>query len=196
MTKNNDKVRGFEFVSGYEDAGLDLPVRATQYSAGYDFQSAETIVVPSIWRQVGQFLDDISDNGKVDYDLVSGYINKSLEEKELKDIIKESNLRPTLIDTGVKSYMQDDEYLQLSNRSSGAMNRGLLMSNGIAIIDKDYHNNKSNEGKIYFQFINILPFDVTVEKGERIGQGIFKKYLVSDDDNASGVRVGGHGSSD
>lgn len=33
-----------------------------------------------------------------------------------------------------------------------------------------------------------------VEKGERIGQGIFMKYLTVDDDSAAGIRTGGIGS--
>ena len=36
--------------------------------------------------------------------------------------------------------------------------------------------------------------DVTIKKGEAIGQAIFQKYLVSDDDDAQGERVGGFGS--
>lgn len=58
----------------------------------------------------------------------------------------------------------------------------------------DYYNNKSNEGEIFAQFINYLPFDVTINKGDRICQGIFKSFLKTDDDNAEGEREGGHGS--
>ena len=35
---------------------------------------------------------------------------------------------------------------------------------------------------------------VVIEKGEKLGQGIFQKYLITDDDNAEGVRRGGFGS--
>lgn len=34
----------------------------------------------------------------------------------------------------------------------------------------------------------------TLEKGERIGQGIFMKHLTVNDDAASGIRTGGIGS--
>ena len=37
----------FEIISSYADAGLKLPERKTAYSAGYDFQVAEDIIVPS-----------------------------------------------------------------------------------------------------------------------------------------------------
>ena len=36
--------------------------------------------------------------------------------------------------------------------------------------------------------------DVEIKKGERIGQAIFQKYLVTDNDIAQGERTGGFGS--
>ena len=45
-----------------------------------------------------------------------------------------------------------------------------------------------------FAFYNIKEEDIEIKKGECIGQGIFQKYLVTDDDNAQGERVGGFGS--
>lgn len=62
------------------------------------------------------------------------------------------------------------------------------------IIDSDYADNSDNEGHIYFQIINLSPFDIQLKKGDIIGQGIIKKYLTTDDDTASGKRVGGLGS--
>ena len=43
------KKRGFEIVSKYCNAGLHLPQRQTIASAGYDFECAQDIVLPSIW---------------------------------------------------------------------------------------------------------------------------------------------------
>ncbi|MGO2939273.1 MAG: dUTP diphosphatase [Pseudolactococcus laudensis] len=37
------KTRGFERVTAYENAGIDLPLRSTAHAAGYDFIAAETI---------------------------------------------------------------------------------------------------------------------------------------------------------
>ena len=37
------KTRGFERVTAYENAGIDLPLRSTAHAAGYDFITAETI---------------------------------------------------------------------------------------------------------------------------------------------------------
>ena len=51
-------------------------------------------------------------------------------------------------------------------------------------------------GEIMFMCYNLFPFDVTIKKGERRGQGIFKKFYIIDNDTAEGKRKGGIGSSD
>ena len=45
-----------------------------------------------------------------------------------------------------------------------------------------------------FAFYNIKDEDITIKKGEAIGQGVFQKYFVTDDDRADGERKGGFGS--
>lgn len=62
------------------------------------------------------------------------------------------------------------------------------------IIDADYYNNPDNEGHIYFQLINLSPFNIIIKKGEIIGQGILHRYEITEDDEASGDRAGGFGS--
>ena len=62
------------------------------------------------------------------------------------------------------------------------------------IIDADYYNNPDNEGEIFFQLINLSPYNIILKKGEKIGQGIIKPYLTTEDDTATGDRLGGFGS--
>lgn len=151
------KLRGFEIVSAYKDEDVRLPKRSTKYSAGYDFEACEDVMIPSIH--------------------VHGFVT------------------PVLVKTGIKAYMQEDEYLQLANRSSNPIKRGLVMSNSIGVVDQDYYNNVDNEGHIMFQFMNFGETDLIIRKGEKIGQGIFLKYLKTDDDLTSDQsRTGGFGS--
>ena len=42
-----EKIRGFEIAKGYEDKQINLPIRKTKYSAGYDIEAAEDVVIPS-----------------------------------------------------------------------------------------------------------------------------------------------------
>jgi len=104
--------------------------------------------------------------------------------------------KPTLIPTGLKAYCQDDEFYMLINRSSGPK-KGMVMSNSIGIIDADYYENETNDGHFFFQYYNILDHDIEIKKGDVIGQVIFQKYLVVDNDQAEdNIRKGGFGSTD
>ena len=42
-----DRKRGFEIAKGFENAGINLPVRSTKNSAGYDIEAAEDVVIPA-----------------------------------------------------------------------------------------------------------------------------------------------------
>lgn len=99
-----------------------------------------------------------------------------------------------LVPTGVKAYMLPDEVLYLFDRSSNSRKRGLVLINSVGVIDHDYYNNPSNEGLIMAQFKNITDEPVTIHRGDRIVQGVFAKYLITDDDAADGERIGGFGS--
>lgn len=99
-----------------------------------------------------------------------------------------------LIPTGIKCQIDEGYYLQLALRSSTPMKKHLMLANGIGIIDGDYYNNPDNEGHIMFQVINFTNKEVFISKGERIGQGIFLQYNKVDEDDASGNRIGGFGS--
>lgn len=166
-----EHVRGFEVVSTYKDKGINVPKRATKGSAGYDLEAAEDIVIPSIWKAM------------------------KITEEQLKEGEGEY-LKSTLVPTGIKAYMPEDEYLLLANRSSNPMKRQLALPNGIGVIDSDYYNNEGNEGEIFVQLINYSFDDVTVKKGERIAQGIFQKYEVIDEEvDEHQTRIGGFGSS-
>lgn len=99
-----------------------------------------------------------------------------------------------LIRTGIKVHMPPDEHLEIHIRSSYGMKYGLRLANGVGIIDADYYNNKDNEGEILVKLINNGDNDVLIKKGDRFCQGIFVKHYLVDNDNASGERVGGVGS--
>lgn len=165
------KIRGFEVVTSYEGQGINLPQRATHQAAGYDFEAAADVTIPSIWKQ--WFSRRVGDDTQL-----------------------QKKIKPVLVPTGIKSYMGEEEFLQLANRSSNPLKRFLVLSNGIGVIDSDYYNNPGNEGHIMFQFTNFGLTDLTIKKGEKIGQGIFLPFLKADQDQSLSQRTGGFGSSD
>ena len=103
-------------------------------------------------------------------------------------------MKPTLVKTGLKAYMMEDEMLCLYNRSSNPGKKGLILANSVGIVDSDYYGNPDNDGHIMFAFINVKGEDVEIKKGDAIGQAIFEKFLIADDDKAEGQRMGGFGS--
>ena len=106
----------------------------------------------------------------------------------------QKGMKPTLVKTGVKAYMQQDEYLMLCNRSSNPGKKGLVVANGVGIVDADYYGNPDNDGAIMFAFYNIKEEEIAIKKGDIIGQAIFQKYYLMDEDNAQQERMGGFGS--
>ena len=165
------KIRGFEICKGYEDKEIILPKRGTKHSVGYDIYAFEDILIPSIWKSVFKNFKNLC-NGKKEY----------------------TDITPTKIYTGVKAYFQEDEVMIIANRSSGPSKLGLVMANSLGIFECDYYNNPSNDGNIIFQYYNFFPYDITIKKGEKVGQAYFQKFLIADNDKAEGVRIGGIGS--
>ncbi|MGI6787182.1 MAG: dUTP diphosphatase [Acholeplasmataceae bacterium] len=102
-----------------------------------------------------------------------------------------------LIKTGLKVSIPEGEVLLVFPRSSLAMKRGLMMSNGVGVVDSDYYNNPNNEGHLMIPLYNFTDQEVLVKKGERVSQGIFVKYGITIDDEVSNNnhRTGGFGSS-
>ena len=173
----------FEKVSRFNDIDLTMPERKTKFSAGYDFEVAEDIIIPA-WKK--------------HYDKMANNINfsvfNSVTLEDIENLTKQLKTKPTLVSTGMKCELGPDEYLELSVRSSCPLKNWLILANGVGIIDSDYYNNPDNEGEIYFQFINLSPYDIELHKGDRIGQGIIKKYICVENDKTTGQRQGGFGS--
>lgn len=100
-----------------------------------------------------------------------------------------------LVWSNIKAYMQEDEVLELYVRSSIGIKKGIILSNTVGIIDSSYYSNSDNDGNLGLALCNTTNKEVTLEAGERVCQGIFKKYLVADNDNVlSEERLGGIGS--
>ena len=111
----------------------------------------------------------------------------------LKRVVCKSH-QITMIPTGIKAEFPEDEMLLLFNRSSNPKKKGSIILNGVGVVDSDYYNNSDNEGEMGFVFYNMLDEDVILEAGEKLGQGIFVKFLTTDNDAATETRIGGFGS--
>lgn len=170
----------FEIVSKFENDNLALPVRATKKSAGYDLQAARDTLIPP-YAEIMKSLC-----------AVEAY-PRTLDQ--MAQLTKAMAAKPTLVTTGMKVQLADNEYLEITARSSLPLKHWLIVANAEGIIDADYYNNPDNEGEIFFQLINLSPVPILIRKGDYIGQGIIKTYGKTDNDCAQADRIGGLGSS-
>ena len=116
--------------------------------------------------------------------------------KAAQDIVVPNMLtdRPVLVPTGIKCKLERDQVLLLFNRSSNAAKRGLIIPNGVGVVDSDYYNNLDNEGQIFGLFSCVGQKSYLIHKGDRIMQGIITDYHIVDNDITIGMRMGGFGS--
>jgi dUTP pyrophosphatase len=95
--------------------------------------------------------------------------------------------------TDVKIELDEDLLLQVSIRSSLAA-QGLILSNGVGIIDSDYYNNESNDGNIGVMITNLSNNYIKIQPGDRIAQGVILQYWIAGSIKTTSKRKGGIGS--
>lgn len=93
-----------------------------------------------------------------------------------------------VIPTNTAVEMDEDDVLLIFPRSSYAIKFGLDLVNSVGVIDADYKD------QIFICYRNTGDEPFFIKRGDRIAQGVFVKFLKTDDDNASGERNGGVGS--
>ena len=97
------------------------------------------------------------------------------------------------ISTGVRARIESGWVLMLFPRSGLGFKYRLQLNNTVGIVDADYFNAR-NEGHIFIKLTNAGDRTLSVEAGEAFAQGVFLPHGLTVDDDASGERVGGFGS--
>ena len=139
------------------------------------------------------------------FERVSGYPSVELPQRATKqsagyDLVaaKETVIdakQISLVPTGVKATFPANEVLYIVARSSLPVKFGLMLPNGVGVIDADYYNNPRNEGELFVMLYNFTDYAVTIPQGERIAQAIFSPFFtVSDEAEPTASRQGGFGS--
>ena len=96
-----------------------------------------------------------------------------------------------IIPTGVRCRIDESWMLGIYPRSGLGFKYRVRLNNTVGIIDSDYFF-AENEGHIMIKLTTDKP--ITVNAGDRIAQGIFTEYGITVDDEATGVRTNGMGS--
>ena len=113
-------------------------------------------------------------------------------------ILEDLTLKPgeiKKVPTAIKASMNSDEVLMIYIRSSLGFKYNMRMCNQAGIIDSDYYNNEDNEGHIFIAIQNEGQETINLKANDRFAQGIFIKYLTTDDEEEiTSTRTGGIGS--
>jgi dUTP pyrophosphatase len=94
--------------------------------------------------------------------------------------------------TDVKAFFPENEVLLIYIRSSLGVKWGINLKNGTGVIDSSYYFSE-NEGNIGLPLINNSKKKVVIQSGERVAQGIFMPYLLTNDDQPAKERREGEG---
>lgn len=110
----------------------------------------------------------------------------------IDEIIEPSETK--LIFINCKAYCNTDEGVMLS-ATSGMGKRGVMLAQGVGIVESDYADSEANDGNIGFMLFNHGKEPYVVKKGDKIGQIFFFKFLTVDDEaEITTIRKGGFGS--
>jgi len=102
----------------------------------------------------------------------------------------------TLIPSNLIVKVPKEYMLMLAPRSSLFKKKGLIMPNSVGIIDQDYCGDGD---ELLLQVYNITKEIVKINRGEKLGQGIFvkiKKVKFNESKSKFGENRGGFGSTD
>ena len=99
------------------------------------------------------------------------------------------------IPTGIRCKIDDGWVLKCYPRSSLGFKYKLQLNNTVGIIDSDYYYS-DNEGHIFLKLTNTTNESklLKVKSGDSFAQGIFVEYGITYDDQVTGTRNGGFGS--
>lgn len=98
-----------------------------------------------------------------------------------------------VIPSGVRVKINDGWFLAVFPRSGLGFKYKVQLANTVGIIDSDYYFSE-NEGHIMLKIVNNGARSLSVLANDKIAQGIFLEYGITEDDDVTDIRNGGFGS--
>jgi dUTP diphosphatase len=96
-----------------------------------------------------------------------------------------------LVPTGLVIQVPAGHFLGIFARSSTPLKKGLMVANGVGVIDEDYCGPAD---EIRIQVLNFTPGPVEIKRGDRIAQGLFLPVTrVSWQEETGDLREGSRG---
>ncbi len=100
-----------------------------------------------------------------------------------------------MIPTGIRSKINDGWVLMIFPRSGLGFKYRIQLNNTVGIIDSDYYGS-DNEGHIFIKITNDSNERKTLslKRGDGFAQGVFLPFGITSDEEVTGIRNGGFGS--
>jgi dUTP pyrophosphatase len=98
-----------------------------------------------------------------------------------------------LVPTGLVIEVPAGHFLGIFARSSTPLKRGLIVANGVGVLDSDYCG---PEDEVRIQVMNVTETPVSISRGDRLAQGLILSFVRADwrEADASRPSRGGFGS--
>ena len=148
----------------FRDRDVAFPERELEVNAGYDF------FVPAFDEK---FINDFKAKNELD-------ISRGKVEITSEKIIVHPHGHIN-VPSGIHSLMPDNIVLTMSNKSGVSLKRNLDV--GACIVDSSY------EGEIHLNLTNTSDFDVVVEPGDKIVQGVPYYIDMTPSHNIDGITL-------
>jgi dUTP pyrophosphatase len=82
-----------------------------------------------------------------------------------------------LVPTGLVIEVPPGHFLGVFARSSTPLKRGLMVANGVGIVDSDYCG---PDDEIKIEVINVTAAPVEIRAGDRLAQGVILPYVIAE----------------
>ena len=104
--------------------------------------------------------------------------------------------RSILIPTGIRAKIKEGWFLGIFPRSSLGFKYNAAFANTIPVVDSDYYGS-DNEGHIFLSIVNRSKnnAEMSILAGDKLAQGVFLPFGITDTDDVQTVRNGGMESS-
>lgn len=176
-----NRIATFEKVS-FEEFRKDLK---SCLEEAYDVKITNEVEFQKTAEEAYSFvkLPTRATSGSAGYDIVSPMGFELRPQKSIR------------VPTGIRVKVDEGWFLAVFPKSGLGFKYRVQLDNTIGVVDEDYYYS-DNEGHIFVKITNDNYQNKTlvINPGDKLVQGIFLPYGITTDDNATGKRNGGFGS--
>jgi dUTP pyrophosphatase len=177
-----------ERIAKFEKVPFDRWSSDVYWDAAWSFEQPEFIAPPFPDKEQELYYDAIrlperSTKGSAGYDFFAPF---------------DFTIKPgqaVEISTGIRARIEDGWCLVLLPKSGIGSRYFVRFANTVCLIDSDYYGSAYTGGQIKATMrVEQDREELSFKRGDKMFQGVFLPFGITEDDDADGIREGGHGS--